>query len=109
MKPMIPMSRRSGRCALIFVTGLLMVPFCFLFSTVPAVLLSSAAPGARPLPYLGGGDLVWVAPWLYYFSSLFYYLTFASLGIAALGVLWFVWRTSQRLHPETVTNADSGL
>ena len=92
---------------MVFVVGLLMIPFCFLLSTVPAVYLSGHTPRAKALPYLGGGDLIWVAPWLYYLSLLFYYLTFASLAAAALGIFWFLWQTKRDLRPGPLTDLDS--
>ena len=74
------------------VLGFVMFPLCFSLSVAPAVWFASVDPNAGPLSLRLAGVTGHLAPWLYYLSMTFRYLTIAALALVAAGAVWFVRR-----------------
>ena len=82
-----------GRFSWLVVLGTVTLLVCGPLSLLPAIYFSERTPDARVAFEYPDGHPVWVAPWLYHFSSVMHYLAIAGIVAFVIGVVLSSLRT----------------
>jgi len=77
----------KGKFSWLVVVGTIALLVCGPLSLLPAIYFSERTPEAKVIFDYPEGHPVWVAPWLYYLSTVMRYLAITGIVLVVIGAL----------------------